>query len=349
MNDTEPPKLVPFQPMPGLGRLKTIRDVYEQAETSKAKDWLWQDMLLGERLAVLGGFMKEGKSTFLYALISAIATGRPFLNRATRRSRILVVPLEEHPDDVAAHFRDNAVPMDEDLIRIYDEVVTDMGTYLVALRHHIRAFKPALVVIDTLSRLWKIEDENDNAEALRKLGPILDMCRSEKVAILLVHHTGKGQPGVEYHGRELRGASALFGIAEQSFILKRQAGTRRLIKIYGRIKESPSELLIDFTTDGEYVVVSDRGSTRLAVARDKVMGAFRLAAEDPGFTGFTAEQACSKIKVRKQTGTQALKELVAQGSLMLVGKKYCLADASANNEEDVLEDIGDFSEEQEPA
>lgn len=70
-----------------------------------------------------------------------------------------------------------------------------------------------LVVLDSLSTLFGLEDENSNSEWNNKINPLLRDLRAIKVACILLHHTGKDGK------RGLRGASAINAMCQNQFKL----------------------------------------------------------------------------------------------------------------------------------
>lgn len=70
-----------------------------------------------------------------------------------------------------------------------------------------------LVVLDSISTLFGLEDENSNSEWNNKINPLLRDLRALKVACLLLHHMGKDDK------RGLRGASAMGAMAQDIYKL----------------------------------------------------------------------------------------------------------------------------------
>jgi hypothetical protein len=69
-----------------------------------------------------------------------------------------------------------------------------------------------LVVLDTQSRVFSMERENDNAEANFMAGLLRQIANETGAAVLLIHHTTKGDQGAGvYRGR---GASAIAGAVD---------------------------------------------------------------------------------------------------------------------------------------
>lgn len=75
-----------------------------------------------------------------------------------------------------------------------------------------------LVVLDSVSTLFGLEEENDNSEWNNKVNPLLRDLRAMGVACILLHHSGKdGRRG-------LRGASAMGAMAHNIFSIKNHEG-----------------------------------------------------------------------------------------------------------------------------
>jgi RecA-family ATPase len=70
-----------------------------------------------------------------------------------------------------------------------------------------------LVVIDSISTLFGLEDENSNSEWNNKVNPLLRDLRAMGIAVLILHHAGKDGK------RGLRGASAMGAMAHNIFKL----------------------------------------------------------------------------------------------------------------------------------
>jgi RecA-family ATPase len=71
-----------------------------------------------------------------------------------------------------------------------------------------------LVVLDSISTLFGLEEENSNSEWSNKVNPFLGDLRALGVACVILHHSGKDS------GRGLRGASSMSAMAHNIFRLK---------------------------------------------------------------------------------------------------------------------------------
>jgi KaiC/GvpD/RAD55 family RecA-like ATPase len=237
-------------------------------------------------LVLLSGFMKTGKSVLLYALLAAILRGTPFLGCEAKQGPVLLLAVEEHERDVVHRLRTFGV-LDEATVGIHVGALPDTDETWLALRAYIFELRPVLVVVDTLNRFWSVRDENDNAQVNREAGKWLELARLTATTVLLVVHAGKA--GGE-DGRSIRGASALFALADQALMLERRRGgipTQRVLKILGRYSESPPELVINLEGGDHYAVMGspeqadmDAGAVRLAAALSHEPRTIRQLAED---------------------------------------------------------------------
>jgi len=233
---------VDIQSQPRL-RVRPVGEFLSEPEPNDI--WLWELYIPGQgALVVLASFMKVGKTTFLYALLAAIATGEPFMGLATTQTRVLILAVEERERDVRNRLRElgleegHTIPID---IHTGD-LPADEAT-LAELEKTIQDKGYGLVALDTITNWWDVRDENDNAGVRQAILPLLQVARRTGATFLLVHHTSKkGGKG----GRELRGASSLLGLVDQALVLQNKgAPTHRLLTALGRYG-SPPTVLIEF-------------------------------------------------------------------------------------------------------
>jgi len=116
-----------------------------------------------------------------------------------------------------------------------------------------------LIVLDTLSALWPVQNENDAGEVQAALMPLWTLM--EQCAVLGVHHLKKGD-GAE--GTGSRGSGALPGFVDTIMELRRHDPTdqkcrKRIITGYGRDDETPGEIVIELDKESnEYRGLGDR-------------------------------------------------------------------------------------------
>ena len=215
------------------------------AERPDQMIWTVEPYLPEGTLALLVAYMKVGKSTFAYHLALAVAKGEPFLNGATKQGGVLILAVEEHRRDAKLRLGKFGL-LPSDPIHLHVGPLDNTPATLAAVRTYIVQHGIVLLILDTLSRFWNIEAENDNAAVDRAIAPLLQLARDTGVTVLLVHHERKA--GGE-EGKSIRGGSALFGLVDQALILERRPGgntSQRILRAFGRYGETPSEVVLDY-------------------------------------------------------------------------------------------------------
>ena len=319
MPETTPPSQVTATPnlnlalKPGGPRDSNFRPVKASdllAAVSELMDWTWDGFLPVGCLALLAAYMKVGKSTFAYALAVAIAQGRPFLGRATRQGPVLILAVEEHKRDVYARLERFGLTSDE-LVFVHTGPLDPSA--LPAIARFVRDNGVTLVMLDTLSRYWRIKDENDNAEVMKLVSPFIDLAHELNVTVVLIHHETKaGGDG----GRSIRGGSALFGAVDQALFLEKRPGggnaNARVLRTLGRYADSVAELVFTLEDD-EYEALGTPQDLSHA-AELKAMESFLTDVPQ------TIETVAALAKCSVSVATKRLNELARLGRAKHHGK-----------------------------
>lgn len=193
-------------------------------------EFLVDELLAKGHLGVLGGRPKSGKSWLVLQLAQAIDEGRPFLGKETQKGKVLYVALEDGRRRV--HQRANIIKWHPQQAQVLFEVAHfdgengHIGPGLV----QIGAIAPAfdLIIIDTLiATLSGRANENDNVQMGAVMNELARIAHETETAVLLVHHTGKGNSENVFD--LLRGASAIRGGYDVGFLLQRKQDEREAI------------------------------------------------------------------------------------------------------------------------
>ena len=135
-----------------------------------------------------------------------------------------------------------------------------------------------MVVIDTLSTFWPIDNENDSAQVLKALIPFYNFSENN-IATLLVHHFRKG--GGE-QAQASRGSGALPGFVDNIIEFTRNENgmsTQRILKTYGRFDAVIPTVVIDFTPEGEYKTLGEPWQVSKSARIQKIIGIFEESKE----------------------------------------------------------------------
>jgi hypothetical protein len=188
------------------------------------------------------------------------------------------------------------------------------GEWLLFIDHLDRLLEHGgydLVVLDTLSNLWPVRDENDAAQVQEALMPLHRLCE-RGAALLLVHHLRKSD-GTEATGS--RGSGALPAFVDTIVELRRfapdQAGDRRrVLTAVGRWDETPAELVIELDEGGGYVPRGERQEAQAADLRGEIESVLPA-----GPAGATRDEIAESLPegVRKQRLLAVLQEGAGKG------------------------------------
>lgn len=283
-----------FSPRP-LGAL--IKEVEEAGEMEPK--WIWFGYIPEATFALLAGSPKTGKSTIAAQLVAAIAKQEAFLGQATTRVKVLWLALEERPQDLARRFKKLGV---SEGVEVHVGPLRSSRENMEKLRKYVEASGIKLVVVDTLAKFWNVRDENSAAEVDNAVLGILELTRSAKVAVVVLHHMRKS---LGDYGEGIRGSSALFGSVDTALVMLRKSENRRTLEVIGRFDEAPESKLLDFV-DGAYKAV---GSAHEAASVES-------RARDKKFLGFVKEifetvpRIASRAGEKESTARKILRRLL---------------------------------------
>ena len=194
----------------------------------EAVDYLLDGAIIENSATILASDPGAGKSMWAMGLSFSIATGRPFVGREVKPGRVLCFDYEMAENllrwRLGAVARGMGLDIDTvDNFRIRslatDELSTEAGVNKLAAR--IAAFKPSLVVFDTMRRAMgdlKENQSDDMAKILQALNHIKARTGHD-FSVLHLHHTVKDK---EAQGLErLRGSGDLAGQVDQVLIMDR--------------------------------------------------------------------------------------------------------------------------------
>lgn len=180
-------------------------------------DMLIQGLLPSVGVTLLAGEPGLGKSFLALSMAHAVSTGLPWCKRKISPGPIAYVMGE------GANFfgrrteklRETSGTGFDEKSRFIDATGADLSRLAdqQELAQILRSIKPSLVVIDTLSALYSMTSENDNAEMARAMQMLSTMSSSLGCSVLVIHHVTK-TTGV------VRGASALVGNVDAVIMMK---------------------------------------------------------------------------------------------------------------------------------
>lgn len=281
-----------------------IRGYDFQALPRESIHWIWKGYLARGNMTVLAAPPKAGKSTLLFHLLKHFKDGGEFLGLEVRPSRVLLFT-EESPSLMEE--RKSFLGEDLPLHCVFLQPGLSWSKIMAYSKlKHREGFD--LVVLDTVSRFWPVQNEGDAVQVLQAMNPFLSICRQEGFALLVVHHTRKtGGAG----GNAMRGSNALLGSADIGLEFNRvtpwDRGTRRRIDSLSRYGSTPDSLIINMTEAGYQLAEEGAGLERTVM--------FVITTEG----SVTAEEMAETQNVSLRSAQRTLAEMVARGILDRTG------------------------------
>lgn len=192
---------------------------------SRPKPQWWIEGLVAQSTLVgLVGPQNEGKTYVITDMLASIATGTEWHEHKVMPGRVLYLPgegVEFFADRVDAWGQYHLSAVDDEDFQIIEEGFNLSDPSAVdELCSIVDEEEFDVIVIDTLSQLGGIENENDNAQMAAVVRAALRIRKARPGStVILVHHTNKSGG--------IRGASALDGNLDTVIMLKPGDGDRK--------------------------------------------------------------------------------------------------------------------------
>lgn len=342
-------------------KLETVADIMTKPSPSwLVRDWLPLPVPEDESLCLLYGPSGKGKSFVALDLALSVAAGLPWVDEyPVQQGAVLYIAAEgtgglkrriaawreHHPK---ADVRDALFvlqPVDiyddderQDLLDTLEEML-DGGEYLHAEDGLVALTKPLrLVVIDTVARMYRGDDENDNAQMGEFINAVQTFSRKYGAVVLLVHHSSKGDISNERGGGALRGAMTACFLCTGT----KRDGKLREVKLTTNKQKDADEVSVELRMEEhnlETLDYDDRGRVRTGGALSFISAgdveepeeeARPLSKEETILETLRPEKLplvslMEKVNVSKSTLIRLLKKLIAEKRVVKKGKYYSLA------------------------
>lgn len=286
--------------------------------------WLIPDLLERESLTVLGGPPGQGKSWLAMSLAVSLTRGDDVLGFPTHhRHRCLYLDYENGEREVRRRFTALGWSTDSpgQRLRVYTDRPKITGEEeLAALLGEVAAFAPDLVVIDTFPSA-AVLDENSARDVEDFFARVWRPLRQRGVALMVLHHTRKGQPG---GGRDraidrFRGSGHLVGRVDNAWLLDGASdGAHRLCFVKTRHGVSPADVILgiqDQPNDAVRVETRPPAEPRADQRRAEIL-------EHLSYGRLKASGLAAVLDVSVNTTNRYLRSMVADGVIEKVGEHY---------------------------
>jgi hypothetical protein len=279
----------------------TVDELEADPNLADGVQWVVDGFIPQGGLTILYGIGKGGKTTFLSHLAAAVVSGQPFIDRDVRRGPVLWVDLEQHLS-LTKETLVNAGARGRE-VHVYNGIAPDLR----ALEEKIREVGATLVVIDSLSKLLQLRDDNDASQVNNALTPLLQMIRETNAATVAIHHDRKREGDA---GRGMRGSSVFLATLDVCIALKREGGTdstQRRLDVTGRYPGAGGTFVVELTPDG-YKAVGEKLSVPGADALEKL-----------GYDALTVDEWAQRLQVSRQAVNKKAEQLLKRERITRTG------------------------------
>jgi putative DNA primase/helicase len=271
-------------------------------------NWLWDGYLSPGAITLLAGRPKVGKTTLLFPLIAALEQGKPFLDRPTFATRVLM--LSEEREQTLAEKRQLYLKGADPLLlmrheqggRSWPELVEQARAYCA--EHEI-----GVLVVDTWDKWTGLrgDDESKAGAVIEALEPLM-LAAGDGLAVLIVAHQRKA---AGKHGEAVRGSNAITGGVDVIVELERapdELGRRmRVLRAESRFTATPEELVGELTEDSGYVAQGELEEVRREAEGESIA---RLVEAAPGST---TDELAEASDIAPATMARKLKDALEDG------------------------------------
>jgi hypothetical protein len=169
--------------------------------------WLVKDLLIDSGITILASLPKKGKTIIALNLIKAAQDGTQLFERDVPNVPILSLSLE----DSLARLKRRMQIIGITGSSSHFVIACDLTQGFDPLRRLMEAYRPRIIVIDTMLAALRIKDEN-SAELGLAMDLLAKLSREYNISILVLHHHGKSKRDDPI--LDLRGHSSLSGAVD---------------------------------------------------------------------------------------------------------------------------------------
>lgn len=194
----------------------------------KARDPLIHGLLRRGETANIIAAPKVGKTWGTLGLCSALTCGVDWLGFQTERSRVLLIDNELHPESLAERIRVVFGRTGGDVSRLYAKSLRGMKLDILQLAGQLKKTVERghfdLIILDALYRMLPDgTSESDNAKMMHVYNTVDEIAFHTGAAVVLVHHTSKGEQAHKGVTDVGSGAGSISRAADTHIILRPHA------------------------------------------------------------------------------------------------------------------------------
>jgi hypothetical protein len=232
-------------------------------------EWLWEGFLAKGQSTIISSLWKTGKTTLICWLLKNIGENEQFLGKDTKNVNVLIIS-EESQAIWANRKEEYQLGINIWLSCRPLNRKTNTQQWIQFISKTVEFCvknKIELVIIDTLATFWPVRDENDATQVTSALLPLNSLLENN-LSVMIVHHERKsgGEEGTSSRGSGALPAYVDIIVEFRRFDASKRNDTRRVIKTYSRYSETPTELVLELTSDG----YEEHGTKAQVVQQEKL-------------------------------------------------------------------------------
>jgi len=303
---------------------------YKDVPAPEPSDWIWDGILRSgeKRPSLVAGLPHAGKSTFAVQLAVTVVQGKPCLDRATKKSRVIFWRGEESAIDAKDELIHAGMREDDPLVLLIPDAEDDN---LQCLSDALDAYPDTkLVIIETISDFLHFKDSNHPDKVKAQLTKLNDTIweRHPDCALLLLCHFNKSDMTVDSQSMTRISGAHTFaaGTASKIFLhCVSDQDQRRWIQVVTRKRGKGMDgtyLVYDKTTSTSTLGQTrweertlQKAQTREAREQDLTSKIVQAAAENPGLTKTALAE---KVGGKRTTTLGQIDQLIARGILVVI-------------------------------
>lgn len=293
-------------------------------EEDNKKEWLWENYIAKRNITLLSALWKAGKTTFLRCLFLAMRNEEEFAGQPTKKNKILVISEEakgewsDNRDDLNDNEIEHVLVWSRPIrgkpnLRQWHKLVEEVTKK--CLEEDID-----MIVIDTLTTFWPIDNENDSAQVIKALVPLYSFTENN-IAVVLVHHFRKGGGD---QAQASRGSGALPGFVDNIIEFTRSDSgfpNQRTLKTYGRFDGVIPEVVIELNDEGKYDTKGEPWKVSKTARLNKILQVMNDASMPLSTKEIMTVLAGTMGQVQQRTVQRYIKELIEKGVVEESGKR----------------------------
>ncbi|HLO98473.1 MAG TPA: AAA family ATPase [Fimbriimonas sp.] len=309
----------------------------EKERDDEPIDWLVRDMLPLSYLVILGATSKAGKSCLASCLAHAVCTGTEFLGNPTRQGAVLWLAYEESEAERRLILREYQ-PVAESLYITHEKVLVDTISGVAGLRYWIQKTNAVLLVIDPLYGAVGSESLSDGRKARMALEGLKDLCRTENVTAVVLHHLTK-RTDAGLTRERFADSNQILATASMDWIMESKVlddGAREIhLHGTGRGEFANQTWVIHSTSPHTFSLVANGSRDQVA---PRSLDSQVLAVLSSATQGLPADMIAEQIDANLRSVQNCLTYLMKENRICTVGKR---GKASLYAADRVLVEVGE--------